>query len=142
MEKLAITGGARLDGAQLFLFDGKVDVDGSKALAESLIDRSMTGTVRIGLAHPFFESDGELPPGLENDRHAMFRVNQGKDYSLCVLPILGELKDPGVRRRLWRHVEKLDVHCRPAAVAKGESKQRLIIEVPPMKPLPQPLDQP
>jgi hypothetical protein len=57
-------------------------------------------------------------------------------YTLCVLPINGNLSDPQFEQRLQDHMEALLVYCQPAQIKASPDKQTITATVPPMAPLP------
>ena len=128
-------GGAILDEAQLFVFPGKVAVADARSLEAALLSLTQRGQFRMGFANPYDVASGDDAAEVDGDKHLEFGDLAPGNYSVCVLPIGGELKDPSVRRRINDHVEELAVYCDPVAVS-AQRRQRIVVEVPPMKPLP------
>jgi tetratricopeptide (TPR) repeat protein len=125
--------GAPLDSAQVFLFDRPVSVTSGAELNKLFAAISADGTSQTGFVRQVRGPDGELEHRLELDH-----VRPGTK-SLCILPITGELKDPRFTRRLQAHADELDVHCRRLRLPAEPERQRIVVEVPPMRPLPEPV---
>jgi len=60
------------------------------------------------------------------------------DYSVCSIPILGDLNDTTFAQRLQEHLDTLAVYCKQAKVTPSPAKQSFVHEVPAMTPLPAP----
>lgn len=60
------------------------------------------------------------------------------DYSLCALPITGDLTDMQFQARLRENQQLLKVYCRAARVTPAPSAQTFEIELPAMVPLSSP----
>ncbi len=58
------------------------------------------------------------------------------DYSVCTIPITGDLNDVTFQQRLQLNLDKLAVYCKQANVAPSPAKQTVVHEVPAMTPLP------
>src|SRR5262249_28397174 len=59
-------------------------------------------------------------------------------YSVCVIPLVGDLNDPATIERLQREGDTLPVTCKKAVVADSPPEQRMTIEAtaPPPPPTP------
>jgi protocatechuate 3,4-dioxygenase beta subunit len=114
--------GDKVDSAQVFLFRGGVAVKNAKELTEGFLAGSVQGMkFWFGAGKPMPEFD-ELVAG---------------NYSLCAIPITGDLSDSTFTQRLQEHMEALMVYCKKVVLAASPDKQTATIEVPTMSPLPQ-----
>ena len=57
-------------------------------------------------------------------------------YSVCTIPITGDLNDSTFAQRLQEHTDVLKVYCKKIALAASPQKQTIVHEVPAMEPLP------
>ena len=115
--------GAKVDSAQVFLFRGQVAATTAKQLNDTFGAGGMQGM-------KFWFGDGKPMPEFEQIVPA--------DYSLCGIPITGNLQDPTFQQRLQEHVDVLRVYCKPVHVAPSPQKQAVFLELPAMTPLPDP----
>jgi hypothetical protein len=114
--------GATIDSAQVFLFRGKVEVARADQVQAAFTapDTETAGVVFASPAKPArFQS---LVPGA---------------YSVCVIPLTGDMNDPAFLMRVQRHATQLAVYCRAAEVADSPAEQRLEVVSPGMNPLPE-----
>jgi hypothetical protein len=121
---VAVSGkdGARVDAAQVFLFEGARNFSTAKQLTDAVTSQGQGDGMRMGFALGVKPAEfAKLVPG---------------DYSVCVLPITGDLSDPTFAQRLQQHSDLLQVHCSEHAVPAQPAAQRLEIAVPAMVPLP------
>ncbi|MBA3391460.1 MAG: carboxypeptidase regulatory-like domain-containing protein [Deltaproteobacteria bacterium] len=115
--------GHKVDAAQVFLFSGTALPANGKQLMDSFIAGGAQGMkFWFGEGKPLPEFD-ELVPG---------------DYSICTIPITGDMGDPQFMQRINENVATLKVYCRKATVAAAPLKQTMTQEVPAMTPLPAP----
>jgi len=115
--------GNKVDAAQIFLFAGTVNVSTGKQLIDGIFQSSVQGTkfwLGAGKPNPEFT---ELVAG---------------DYSMCGLPITGEMTDMQFQHRLQENMQSLKVYCKAARVTPSPLSQALEIELPAMMPLPAP----
>jgi protocatechuate 3,4-dioxygenase beta subunit len=112
--------GARIDAAQIFLFRGAVTADNAKEVSDRFMAGDAAG-MNLWFGGADFPTFDQLPAG---------------GYSVCVLPINGNLADLQFQQRLQEHLEHLDVHCKAVTVAARPLSQRHVATVPVMKPLP------
>jgi hypothetical protein len=68
---------------------------------------------------------------------ASFEKVKPGEKSVCVVPITGDMNDPGFARRLQENAMKLAVYCARATVKPSPDKQSISREVPAMEPLPE-----
>lgn len=108
---------------QLFLFSGQVDVKVASQVNQVFLATSKTGTAKMAFA--------------AGGKPAVFSKLKPGPYSLCAIPITGNMHDPVFLKRLQANTAKLEVTCQAQLVAKAPSAQSLTIKVPPMKPLPE-----
>lgn len=113
--------GAQIDAAQVFLFRGSVAVRN----AQDVTDRFLAGDA-AGMGFWF-----------GNDTWPSFPKLVPAEYSVCTLPINGNIADMQFQQRLQENLDKLDVHCQSKVVAASPSEQRHIATVPKMTPLPE-----
>ncbi len=113
-------GEAKIDAAQVLLIGGKVNV----ATAADLNKAAMTAGGSIVQTFWLPVKAGELKgvaPG---------------EYTLCVIPINGDMNDPAFLQRLQKSAEHLKVYCSPRIIEGEPKQQSLTIAVPAMQPLP------
>ncbi|MBW1871202.1 MAG: hypothetical protein JRJ19_04005, partial [Deltaproteobacteria bacterium] len=111
---------AKIDAAQVLLLAGKVDV----ATAADLNKAAMTAAGSIVQTFWLPVKPGELngiAPG---------------EYSLCVIPINGDMNDPAFLQRLQKSAEHLKVYCSLKIVEPEPKQQSHTVTVPAMQPLP------
>jgi len=114
--------GNKVDSAQVFLFRGGVSVTNAKELTDGLLSGSTQGMkfwLGEGKALPEFD---ELVAG---------------NYSVCTIPLTGDLNDTTFQQRLQEHMDSLKVYCKSLKLAASPEKQTVVHEVPAMTPLPQ-----
>ena len=58
------------------------------------------------------------------------------NYSICTVPITGNLADPAFQQQLQANVQALKVYCRKVTVTPSPDKQTIVQQVPGMVPLP------
>lgn len=115
--------GQKVDAAQVFLFSGTVVI----ANAKQLTDQFMAGGAQ---GMKFWFGAGKPAPAFEE-------LLAG-EYSVCTIPITGDMQDPKFLQRLQENMEALKVYCRQARVPASPKAQSLTHEVPAMAPLPTP----
>jgi len=113
---------ATIDAAQVFLLSGEIRATSAKQLLQ-IFSGAATSGARMAFVFP--------PKTTEFDKIA------AGDYSLCAVPITGDMSDPQYMAKLQRNVDALLVHCQPVTVAGSPEKQRFVAVVPPMRPLPE-----
>ena len=74
----------------------------------------------LGSAFPPPEFD-ELMPG---------------DYSVCTIPITGNIADPAFQQAIQANAQLLKVYCKQVKVTPSPNEQKTSHEVPSMEPLP------
>ena len=107
--------------SQVFLFTGTIDVRDAGALQKTFVATSGSGAkmaFAMGAAPAAFV---DVTPG---------------PYSVCMIPITGDMSDPQFMKRLQDAAMTLAVHCRPLAVAATPAEQQASFAIPPMSPLP------
>lgn len=115
--------GNKVDAAQIFMFAGTVNVATGRQLVDGIFQSSLQGSkFWLGAGKPVPEF-AELVAG---------------DYSLCGLPITGEMTDMQFQHRLQENLQTLKVYCKAAHVTPSPAAQVLEIELPAMTPLPAP----
>jgi hypothetical protein len=59
-------------------------------------------------------------------------------YSLCSIPITGDMNDQTFMQRIQENVPTLRVYCKPLTLQPQPAKQTAVQELPAMTPLPPP----
>jgi uncharacterized GH25 family protein len=115
--------GQKVDAAQLFLFSGAVTLTTGKQLVDGIFQSALQGTkFWLGADKPAPDFP-ELVAGA---------------YSLCALPITGDLNDTQFSQRLQENLQLLKVYCKAVRVTASPNAQRLEVELPAMVALPSP----
>jgi hypothetical protein len=114
--------GARVDSAQMFLFGGAVDVGDGQAL----VDRTLDG----GAVFMRFWFAGRPP--------TVFDELPAGTYSLCSIPITGDMNNPTFVQRIQENIPALHVVCAPVKLAASPAVQSITQELPAMSALPVP----
>ncbi len=113
----------KVDAAQVFLFAGMVAMTTGKQLTDAMFQGAAQGMkLWLGKALPMPEFT-ELVAG---------------DYSMCTIPITGDLTDTKFGARLQQNIPTLKVYCKPIKVKPSPTKQTVVHELPSMAPLPEP----
>lgn len=113
----------QVDSAQVFLFNGVAAAQNAKQLTDTFFQGGVQGMkFWLGKSLPFPEFD-ELVPG---------------GYSVCTIPITGDLSDPKFQGRLQEHSQSLKVYCKQLKITASPTKQTVVHAVPAMEPLPEP----
>lgn len=119
--KISGVGGAKIDAAQVFLFRGAADVKTGGELNKLFL--SAASSAKMGFAF------GKAP--------AVFNKISPANYSVCIIPINGDMNDPSFAQKLQRHVGELAVYCQQLNITEAPAKQSYNAEVLPMTPLPE-----
>ena len=112
--------GAQVDSAQMFLFGGSVTIDNGQAL----VDKTLDG----GSVFMRFWFTGK--PATVFDEMA------AGQYSLCSIPITGDMNNSTFVQRIQENIPALRVVCTPVKIAPAPAKQSITQELPSMSPLP------
>lgn len=113
----------KVDAAQVFLFAGMVAISTGKQLTDSMFQGAAQGMkLWLGKALPMPEFT-ELVAG---------------DYSMCTIPITGDLTDTTFGARLQQSIPTLKVYCKSIKVKQSPVKQTVTHDLPSMTPLPEP----
>ncbi len=113
--------GAKVDAAQVFLFRGSVAASNVKQLTDSFMGGSVQG-MKIWLGGTFDPPEfDELVAG---------------DYSVCTIPITGNIADPALQQQMQANMQLLKAYCRQVKIAPSPNQQKIVHEVPAMDPLP------
>jgi len=110
--------GAQVDGAQIFLARGTVNIRNGR----QLLDLHAGGGTeamgfRFGTSYPTFH-----------------KVRAGA-VSICTIPLTGNMQDPSFMQRLNEHGDELDVYCMQKTLSASPAQQTIVHEVPAMKPI-------
>lgn len=113
-------GGAAIPSAQVILMRGVVAYkNGKEAMEGTTAGGSMVGVgFTVGGGSTPFK---DLAPGT---------------YSVCTVPLPGDLSDQQLMARLGEHMDSIAVHCAKVDVAAAPASQTFTHEVPPAAPLP------
>ncbi|HEU4734927.1 MAG TPA: carboxypeptidase regulatory-like domain-containing protein [Kofleriaceae bacterium] len=115
--------GSKLDAAQVFMFAGTVQIANGRQLLDGIFQSSLQGSkIWFGAGKPAPEFT-ELAAGT---------------YSICALPITGDMADMQFQHRLQENMPSLKVYCKAAQVAPSPVSQSFALELPAMTPLPAP----
>lgn len=112
---------AKIDAAQVFLFKGAADVSTGAELNKLFL--SAASNAKMGFAM--------------GTAAANFDKVSPADYSVCIIPINGDMNDPSFAQKLQRHVGEIAVYCQRLKITETPEKQTFNGEVPPMTPLPE-----
>lgn len=113
--------GAQVDSAQVFLFNGAVVASSAKQLMDSF----MGGAVQ---SMKFWMGPSTGP--------AVFDEIVPGGYTVCIIPITGNLKDPSFGQKIQQHLDVLKVVCKQVTITPSPTTQQFTQEVPSMPPLP------
>lgn len=113
----------QVDAAQLFLFAGSVNLTTAGQLSAGIFKNSLQGM-------KFWLGAGKPAPD--------FAELVAGGYSLCAVPITGDMSDPQFLQRLRQNQQVLKVYCKATNVTATPAAQTLTIELPSMVPLPSP----
>ena len=121
--------GQQVDAAQIFLFHGTVSFTTAADINHSLMgggSGSGSGADVGGMRFWF----GKVDPSFDE-------LSAGA-YSVCVIPITGNMQDPTFMQRVQAAVNDLAVYCLPTTIADSPTAQSFTAVVPAMNPLPAP----
>ncbi len=110
---------AKIDAAQVFLFSGAANINNGSELNDLFLKSA--SNAKMAFATKGMASFLKVTPG---------------NYSVCVLPINGDMNDPAFAQKLQRNVDTLAVHCQQTEIAESPENQSYNAVVPPMAPLP------
>jgi hypothetical protein len=113
--------GAKVDAAQIFLFKGAVAITNAKDVQNGFLSGGVAGMKFWNAMMP--AEFTELVPG---------------SYSVCGIPITGNMSDPTFLQRLQENTDILKVYCKPVTLAASPDKQTVVEELPSMVTLPAP----
>jgi uncharacterized GH25 family protein len=113
----------KVDAAQIFLFAGTVNLTNGRQLIDGIFQSAVQGTkFWLGADKPAPDFP-ELVAG---------------SYSICALPITGDMNDMQFQQRLQQNLHVLKVYCKAARVTASPVAQTFVVELPAMTPLPSP----
>jgi hypothetical protein len=113
----------QVDAAQVFLLAGTVAISNAKQLGDGFFQGGMQGMKFWFSKAPAPPEYSDLVPG---------------DYSVCSVPITGDLSDTTFQQRLQENMQSLKVYCKPVKLAAAPTTQTVVQELPAMAPLPAP----
>ncbi len=111
---------AKIDLAQVFVLKGQVRIQTAAELNK--VAMSAGGSIQQTFWLP--------------GKPAQFKEMSAGEYSLCVLPINGNMNDPAFVQNLQKQAAQLKVYCSPLLVKDSPPQQEQQVLVPPMEPLP------
>ncbi|MDX2086910.1 MAG: carboxypeptidase-like regulatory domain-containing protein [Kofleriaceae bacterium] len=111
----------QVDAAQVFLFSGQVGFQDARQLTDGFMQGAAQG-MKFWLG-----KDAPMP---------VFDELVAGDYSICTIPITGNLSDSTFQQRLQQNLQALNVYCKAVKLKPSPDKQEVVQEVPAMKPLP------
>ena len=114
----------KVDAAQVFLFHGTgVTFANGQDLLQGFFQSGLEGMkIWLGGAMPMPTYDELMP----------------NDYTVCSIPITGNLQDPKFQQRIQENMENIKVYCKTVHVAPAPTAQTFVDELPAMTPLPPP----
>lgn len=112
---------AQLDAAQVFLFTGQAGFANARQLTDGFMQGGAQG-MKFWLG-----KDAPMP---------VFDELVAGDYSVCSIPITGNLSDTTFQQRLQRNLDTLKVYCKGFKLKPSPDKQETVQELPSMTPLP------
>jgi hypothetical protein len=110
--------GATVNAAQVFLFRGNLQFNNGLVLKDNLFQAGVEGIQIWPLQQPSFVN---LLP---------------MTYSVCGIPITGNILNPQFQQRIQESMELLKVYCQPVTMAAQPTVQTLTLSLPSMTPLP------
>jgi hypothetical protein len=119
--------GAKVDAAQVFMFQGVAAAKTGGDLMKNFFGGSSSGPgggmkFWLGKTAPF----------------PTFEELQAGNYSICAVPITGDMSDNTFMMRIQENVETIKVYCKQVTVAPQPATQVFVDELPSMEPLPAP----
>jgi len=115
--------GAKVDAAQLFLFSGAQVAANGKQLMDAFLAGGAQGM-------ELWFGPGKPP--------VAFRELVPGSYSVCALPITGDMNDQQLMQRINENAAILKVYCKQVKVTPAPVEQTFSVELPSMDPLPAP----
>lgn len=112
--------GATIDFAQAFLFQGQASPANGQEVQDQFLARSDSGGATMALS-------------LTGDSVTFPKIKPG-DYTVCVIPITGDMSDPLFQQRLQERAFELQVYCEPRTVDASPAEQSHEAVVPAMEP--------
>lgn len=113
--------GAAIDAFQAFLMKGQINAGNAKELTDMFLQAAQSGA--------------QQTLAVATDTATFSRLTAAQ-YSVCVLPINGNMSDMSFQMRLQEHANELKVYCQAKTVAESPKQQTHSAVVPPMEPLP------
>jgi hypothetical protein len=112
-----------VDAAQVFLLQGTATLATSKELLDGFFQGSLQGMkfwFGVGKPMPLFD---QLVAG---------------NYTVCAIPVTGNITDPVFQQQLQANMQNLKVYCSPVVLTAAPATQSATIALPAMQPLPPP----
>lgn len=113
--------GNKVDAAQVFLFHGAVSPANGKQLTDGIFQAGVQGM-------KFWFGPGKPD--------AVFDELVAGPFTICTVPITGDMSDPTFLGRIQENMESIKVYCKPVTVAPAPATQTAESDVPAMAPLP------
>ncbi len=119
--QIAALPGNQVDSAQVFLFSGTVAVTNAQDLTQGFLQSGIKGMKF------WFGKAASMP---------VFDALTAGDYSVCSVPITGDLSDSTFQQRLQQNMNVLKVYCQPVKLADSPAAQTVTQSLPTMATLP------
>ena len=107
--------GAEVDAAQVFLFHGNVQFANGRVVLDNLFTAGVEG-MKFWLG----ASSNPLP----------YDELVAGTYSICGIPVTGNVMDPKLMQRLQEDMEQLKVYCKPFTLAAAPTQQSAELDLP------------
>ena len=115
--------GNEVDAAQVFLLDGTQSITNAKQIMDGFFQTGVHGM-------KFWLGATKAPVAFDE-------LTAGT-YTVCSVPITGNMSDPTFMQRVDENKQTLKVYCKLAPVAASPNQQTVSQDLPAMTPLPQP----
>lgn len=128
--------GQRVDAAQVFLFPGVVNARNALDVTNAYFART---NVSVDLSEGRQDLDVGMAAGMSfwlgNGDPTFEDILPGR-YTVCGIPITGNITDTQLTQRLMANLDKVLVVCAPITVAATPEQAEATLELPAMPPLP------
>jgi len=119
--EVVATDGSDLQSSQVLLYRGIINFESVGDAREQLPALLAKGNLRMGWVPPNPLRIVGVAPGV---------------YSVCVVPIAGDIRDPEAAKRAHANIEQVKVHCSKLTMKADPPIRRHVVKVPPPAPLP------
>jgi hypothetical protein len=115
---------ATVNAAQVFLFRGSVQFPNGRVLLDNFFQSGLEG-MKFWL-------------GATMTAPLVYDQLMAQTYSVCGIPITGNLMDPKFQQRIQENMELLKVYCKTVQLPAAPTTQAFELDLPSMTPLPPP----